>query len=177
MGGGRSAATPTKSVPCFSAQRVMRSMNRGEACLLSAAPPPLRPASQVRYPPTTDPATAQAMKEIASLPEVYRCAVRNSRSRSVVPGTGSGIIDESISETAKSPTPPSPTSQRKRCELDGEPALVTSRSWSNIVRFHHVGRVHFSLFPAKRAPDEASLLRSKHLTHCVRCTSASLLVH
>lgn len=118
-GGGKIAETPTDHAPCLCTQPVTLARYRLGTYFSSVTSPPFRPALQVKYPPSIDPAIAQNASQTAVTAVVPRCADSNNSSRSVLPGNGSGITEESTTDTAKIPNPPRLASHRKsgeRCD-------------------------------------------------------------
>ena len=85
----------------------IRPRSRAGTWRRNAASPPLLPTFQVVYPPRMLPATALAARSHGSPP----CATSQSRSKSVLPGTGRGITEESSAATAKIPAAPRCVSQ------------------------------------------------------------------
>ena len=81
----------------------------------------LLPAAQAKYPPIAEPGKAEAARMIGDEADLDRKAVRSSKIRSVLPGTGIGMTDESMTASPKSPTGPRPISQRMNCEEDRAP--------------------------------------------------------
>jgi len=68
--------------------------------------------------------------------DLDRKAVRRSKIRSVLPGTGIGMTDESTTASPKSPTGPRLISQRTTCEEDRAPVTdVVDEESSNA--FHN----------------------------------------
>lgn len=115
-GGGKIAETPTDHAPCLCTQPVILARYRLGTYFSRVTSPPLRPALQVRYPPSIDPAIAQNASQTAVIAVVPGCAESSNSSKSVLPGKGSGMTEESTTDTAKIPNPPRLASHRKSGE-------------------------------------------------------------
>ena len=76
--------------------------NRCGTYRCSMLSPPFLPALHVEYPPMMLPEIAAA----ASSQGFPRFAASNNTSRSVLPGNGKGMIEASITATAKTPSAP-----------------------------------------------------------------------
>src|SRR5215831_17118329 len=85
------------------------------------------------YPPMTEPAKAQEAYSIGDLTLEDRNPVSSRSTRSVLPGKGIGTTEESITASARSPTPPSCIKRWKK--YDDDVPLVTPGGSDRAFRF------------------------------------------
>src|SRR5215469_2452214 len=105
--------------------------NRPLPSFARVASPPFLPAAQAKYPPIAEPAKAETARMIGDEVDLDRKAVRSSKIRSVLPGNGIGISEESMIASPKSPTPPRFISQRMKSDEDRAPGAAVLNEGSS----------------------------------------------